>query len=165
MKIEDLVGTWNLIGSLSISSEIQLTGEDSSTQSVNEWLRGKSDELVDSLESTQGLILTILADGRFVEEKTGNPNVPWYDQEGVLQSEVTPFHGYLRVDPAGAHLMPDDVPSWATPEQKSGLTLRYDDGDTKISDRIERRDDRLIRTVSVVTDELYLDRTLMVYGK
>ena len=44
-----------------------------------------------------------------------------------------------------------------------GVALRYDDGYTMIAEWLERSDNRLVRTVNVVTDELYLDRIVMVY--
>ena len=43
--------------------------------------------------------------------------------------------------------------------------LRYDDGDTKISDGLRLKEGRLLRMVNVVTDELYTDRQLVAYQR
>ncbi|WP_221645468.1 hypothetical protein, partial [Nostoc sp. UCD120] len=60
----------------------------------------------------------------------------------------------------------DDLVSWAVPsDEVNKKKLRYDDGDTKIADSIEVQGEQLIRTISVVTDELYLDRVIIVYKK
>ena len=83
-----------------------------------------------------------------------------------MQSEVTPFQGYLSFHKTSIYFLPINLPSWAMPvDRESSIKLRYDDGDTKISDCIERQNERLIRTVSVVTDELYLDRVIIVYQR
>lgn len=166
MIIDNLVGTWILIGSISINSEIELIGGEHDPNEVEKWLVGKSYELINQVEPTQGLTLTIASDGRFEEEKTGHPQVYWFDRESVLLSEVTPFQGYLSFHETNIYLIPADLPSWAIPvDRESGMKLRYDDGDTKISDCIERQNERLIRTVSIVTDELYLDRVIIVYQR
>lgn len=166
MIIENLVGTWILIGSILTNSEIKLIGGEHDSNEVEKWLVGKSYELLNQVEPTEGLTLTITSDGRFEEEKTGYPHVSWFDREGVLQSEVTPFQGYLSFHETNIYFIPADLPSWAMPvDKESKMKLRYDDGDTKISDCIERQNDRLIRTVSVVTDELYLDRVIIVYQR
>ncbi len=166
MIIDNLIGTWILIGSISINSEIELIGGEHDSNEVEKWLGGKSYELINEVEPTEGLILTITSDGRFEEEKTGYPQVSWFDREGVLQSEVTPFQGYLSFHETNIYFTPADLPSWAMPvDRESRIKLRYDDGDTKISDCIERQNDQLIRTVSVVTDELYLDRVIIVYQR
>ena len=43
--------------------------------------------------------------------------------------------------------------------------LRYDDGDTRISDGLRLQGTRLLRTMNVVTDELYTDRQLFAYER
>ncbi len=166
MSIDIFVGTWALIGSFSIGSEIEFIDEEPDPNGVKNWLNGKSYKSIEQIERTEGLTLNITFDGKFAEEKTGNPNVQWFDVEGVLESEVIPFNGSLKISESNVYLIPNEIlRSEITSDLTNKTNLRYDDGDTKISDFIEVRDDSLIRTVNVVTDELYLDRTVIVYQR
>ncbi|MEM8781056.1 MAG: hypothetical protein AAGF26_19800 [Cyanobacteria bacterium P01_G01_bin.49] len=162
MNIDIFVGTWLLMGSISIKSELEFIGETPAPNSVQNWLSGQSDQLLDTIEPTEGLVLTIDPDGKFQEEKTGNPKIQWFDCEGVLATEVKPFGGCLKFFKSKVYLMADECPSWA--KARDGK-LRYNDGDTKICDSIEVKNNRLIRTISVVTDDMYFDRVVVVYTK
>ncbi|VEP12200.1 conserved hypothetical protein [Hyella patelloides LEGE 07179] len=165
MDIEILVGTWLLIGSTSTKSEVEFINKQPDPSGVSKWLDGKSHELIEQIELTEGLTLTITPDGKFTEEKTGNPQMQWFDSEGVC-SDVIPFDGKLNFYKSNFYLIADNIPSWATPINKSSRKkLRYNDGDTKISDSLEIVKELLIRTVNVVTDELYLDRVIIAYKK
>ncbi|WGV26167.1 hypothetical protein [Halotia branconii] len=166
MNIELLIGTWLLTGSISIKSEIKFIGDELDANGVENWLNSNSNNLIAQVEATQGLTLTISSDGKFSEERTGAPKVYWFDFEGVLQSEVIPFNGHLSFYDSKAFLLLDELVSWAVPSDKvNKKKLRYDDGDTKIADSIEVQGEQLIRTISVVTDELYLDRVIIVYKR
>lgn len=164
MELTSLVGSWVLIGSVAINSEVTFIGEETDPNGVRDWLNGRADELVGQVETVKGLTLTIADNGTFTEVKTANPNITWYDQEGVLESEVEPFNGTVVLKGEGAFLVAKEIPNWAQPTvNDDGVALRYDDGDTMIAEWLERSDNRLVRTVNVVTDELYLDRIVMVY--
>ncbi|MDF5724554.1 MAG: hypothetical protein PUP91_29645 [Rhizonema sp. PD37] len=164
MNIELLIGIWLLTGSISISSEIKFVGDEPDPNGVENWLNGSSNELIERIELTEGLTLTISSDGKFFEERTGDPKVYWFDLEGVLESEVIPFNGHLSFYDSKAFLLLDELVSWAVPSNEvNKKKLRYDDSDTKIADSLEVIGEQLIRTVSVVTDELYLDRVIIVY--
>ena len=164
MELTSLVGSWVLIGSVAINSEVAFIGEETDPNGVRDWLNGRAGELVGQAETVKGLTLTIADNGAFTEVKTGNPNITWYDQEGVLESEVEPFNGTVVLKGEGAFLVAEEIPNWAQPTvNDDGVALRYDDGDTIIAEWLERIDNRLVRTVNVVTDELYLDRIVMVY--
>ena len=167
MTFSAYVGRWALISSASINSEISFIGEDPDPNGVNDWLNGDAIDLVDGSDPTTGLLLQIEQDGSFSEQKTGNPKVYWFDSEGVLTNDVEPFDGRLQSNESNVFLRPSEIPSWAIPvEGKHGRAiLRLDDGDTKISDRLDVIGDRLIRSVNVVTDELYLDRIVIVYSR
>jgi hypothetical protein len=166
MNIELLIGTWLLTGSISLNSEIKFIGDEPDPNGVENWLNSNSNNLIAQVEATEGLTLTISSDGKFFEERTGEPKVYWFDREGVLESEVIPFNGHLSFYDSKAFLLVDDLISWAVPsDEVSKKKLRSDDGDTKIADSIEVQGEQLIRTISVVTDELYLDRVIIVYKK
>ncbi|WP_435234818.1 hypothetical protein ACR30L_13755 [Psychromonas sp. PT13] len=163
MNIDSIVGVWLLIGSVSINSEINFIGEEPDPKGVTDWLNDSGEELIDKIQATSGLTLSVSADRTFTEVKQGSPSIYWFSDEGVLESEVIPFNGVVKTNEYGAFLQPEDIPSWATPTNNYGVILRYDDGDTKISDHIYIREDKLVRTINVVTDELYLDRIVVVY--
>jgi len=163
----DIQGEWHLVASASTNSEIEFIGEEPDPNGITNWLNGFDDTLVDSAKSTSGLVLTIQSDGTFTEVVSGKPEVYWFDEEGVLQTEVTPFNGVVAPSGSANYLRPVDIAKWAKPVEElySPAILRYDDGDTKISDRVHVNSGKLIRTVNTVTDELYLDRVVIVYGR
>ncbi len=166
MRNESLIGTWLLVGSSSIQDEIRLIGEEPDLQGVAAWLAGNGDERLATIAPTTGLTLTIQADGQFTEEKVGDPKVDWFSAEGVLEPSVMPFNGVISWVAGVAYLLLTQ-PIARTIPQDAGVRqkLRYDDGDTKIADWIEVHGEQLVRTVSVVTDELYLNRVVLVYDK
>ena len=166
MNTNIFVGTWVLTGSISTNSEVQFIKDRPDPKGVINWLNGTSQELVEQTKASEGLVLTIAQNKKFEEKKTGDPKVKWFNYEGVESNNVEPFDGQLKLSKSRAYLIADNVPSWAMPEnRKSTVKLRYDDGDTKIADFLEIINDRLVRTINVVTDELYLDRVIIVYQK
>jgi hypothetical protein len=166
MDIESLGGTWILIGSTAIAATIEFSEEEPNSSGVKDWLNGTAAELVDRIEPTAGLTLSIDLSNQFTEVRVGEPQVSWFSSEGVLENEVIPFNGFVKFYRKIAYLTATAAPKWAVPAKaKYGAILRYDDGDTKICDRIELMGDKLIRTVNVVTDELYLDRIAIVYAR
>jgi len=163
--METIIGTWVLIGSISINNEIAFIGEEPDLDGVKNWLNESGKELIEDVKGTEGLKLVIAPDGKFKEIREGNPDVYWFSSEGVLEDEVMPFNGTVKNNEYGYFLIPKEVPTWATPKIEYGVILRYDDGDTKISDQIFQHEGNLVRTINVVTDEAYLDRIVIVYNK
>ncbi|MDE0854959.1 MAG: hypothetical protein OSA97_11125 [Nevskia sp.] len=164
----ELKGDWSLIAACSVRSEIPfINDEEPDPSGVFNWLNGFDDELVANAKPTSGLTMTIKPDGQFVERLSGTPAVYWFDEEGVLQEEVTPFSGMVVDTEQASYLCPASIPKWATPVsgRYGTAVLRYDDGDTKISDAVRRIGHQLVRTVNVVTDELYLDRVVILYQR
>jgi hypothetical protein len=157
MNRDSINGTWILSGTFALNSEIPIIGDEPKPNGVEEWLEGNSLETLAQLTPADGLKLTISSDGTFTEERVGAPQITWYDSEGVLESNVNPFNGAIQEAEGKFYLIADDI-------EPTG-NLRYDDGDTKIADSLTVIDGDLIRTVSVVTDELYLDRILLRYKK
>jgi|GEM_PF-4391016 len=168
MVPENIRGEWRLVASGSINAEIAfINDEEPDPNGVSDWLNGFDHALVAASKPTSGLTLSIAADGTFSEIVSGNPQVYWFDVEGVLESEVIPFSGVVVHNDQASYLRPTSIATWATPvEGRYGLAvLRYDDGDTEISDSVRLVENQLIRTVNVVTDELYLDRIAIVYER
>ncbi|MDY6901727.1 MAG: hypothetical protein SWZ49_27155 [Cyanobacteriota bacterium] len=166
MSIESLVGTWQLIGSASTKGELAFIDNKPDPNGVKNWLKGEAGEIINQINSTSGLTLTINQNGTFTEEKEGNPEVNWFSSEGVLESKVVSFNGKVKFQADVAYLYPNEIPDWAKPRgRKYGIVLRYNDGDTIISDNISLIDEKLVRTVNVVTDGMYFDRVVIVYEK
>ncbi|MFK7804710.1 MAG: hypothetical protein AB8G95_23945 [Anaerolineae bacterium] len=162
---ESITGTWTLVGSISINGEIAFVGNEPDPNGIEDWLAGAGKELLEEIASTSGLTLKINADGTFTETKDGDPDITWFDQEGVLMSDIVPFNGFVKTNELGSFLQPETIPSWATPADEYNVIPRYDDGDTVISDHIYLNAGSLVRTVNGVTDGLYLDRVVIVYTK
>lgn len=162
-----LDGIWTLVAVAQTERQATLIGEETDQADLYAWLNARDDALADATGPASGLELRIDVDDGFAERRTGTPVVPWFDAEGVLADEVLPFAGALLHAPGGAYLRPAEIASWAIPvDGRHGpAVLRYDDGDTKIADGVHRLDDRLVRTVNVVTDELYLTRIVLVYAR
>lgn len=166
MSIEPFIGTWQLIGSVSTKGELAFIDNKPDPNGVKNWLKGKADELVNQINSTSGLTLTINQDGNFTEVVEGSPQVTWFSNEGVLESKVVPFNGKVKFQAGVAYLYPNEISDWAKPRgRKYGIVIRYNDGDTIIADNISLVDEKLVRTVNVVTDGMYFDRVAIVYAK
>ena len=73
--METIIGTWVLIGSISINSEIAFIGEEPDLDGVKNWLNESGKELIEDVKGTEGLKLVIAPDGRFKEIREGNPDV------------------------------------------------------------------------------------------
>lgn len=167
MEIESVVGSWTLVGRTAINGEIAFLGVEPDPNGVLDWLNGLGEELEGSIKHVSGLELEISQEGRFSESLSGQPEVYWFDVEGVLSNDVAPFNGALASINKLIYLQPDGIPRWSVHAQNryGDAILRYDDGDTKICDSLRLKGDRLLRTVNVVTDELYTDRVIIAYEK
>lgn len=169
MVIETFVGTWHLTASTTINSEISFVGEEPDPNGVNNWLKGNGQELIEKAETTSGLSLKISSNGSFIEEKNADTKVDRFDGEGVLSLDAFTLTGTLKSNSYGVFLEQSSIPSWANSStsapEKYDAFVRFDDGDTKISDSIEIQGNTLIRTVNVVTDELYLMRVVYLYTR
>ncbi|MGI5132532.1 hypothetical protein ACQEVB_37420 [Pseudonocardia sp. CA-107938] len=126
---------------------------------LHRWLAGAEFRPVPVPAPASGLVLRIAEDTAFTE--SGSADVPWFDVDGVLEASAVPFAG--TVTRAG-YLVADGVeprPVDGRPE----VLCRVDDGDTRITDAVLADADSLVRTVSVVTDELYPSRIRYRYER
>lgn len=155
MSIKALTGTWSLTHRAETESEVEFIGEETDPTGVPRWLEGSGRDLLAEATPCEGLTLIVSAEGEVKESTTGAATFPWFDAEGVLEDKALPFDGHLVLLGDAIRLL---LPGETGP-------LRYDDGDTMIADRFELDGNRLLRSVSVVTDELYLSRHLFVYAR
>lgn len=159
-------GTWLLTAAISTNGAIPIVDGETEEGAVDAWLYGSSHDMLGQTTPAHGLTLSIAADGSFAEEKTSTPALTWFDSEGVLDARVTPFDGVIHTEGSIGYLLLREPISWATPSDPLRATrVRYDDGDMIICDKLELVGEALVRTMSVVTDELYLDRTVLVYRR
>lgn len=94
----EIQGEWQLIGSASMNSEVEFTSDDEpDPNGVSNWLNGFDETPVADARATSGLTLSTKSDGTFTEVVSGKPEVYWFDEEGVLQAQVTPFNGVVAV--------------------------------------------------------------------
>lgn len=127
------------------------------------WLAGEVFTEEPPFAPLTGLTLTIAEDGTFTE--TGAATVPWFDDEGVLEPKAIPFDGTVATSPGGVFLLGSEGLQNAVFADAADLRLRIDDGDTGITDLITVDGDRLVRVMSVITDEMYPSRIRLVYRR
>jgi hypothetical protein len=162
MQINNFIGTWILVGNFSENGSFEILDDIEEYRRLYEkWLCEKPSVNLENFVESSGLRLELNTDGTFSETKTGEPQIEWFDEEGVLNNQVSPFSGVYKIFDDRAFLTLSEPVS----EPFDFERMRYDDGDTKICDGLQIIDEYLIRTVSVITDELYKDRVFLRYKK
>jgi len=160
----DFSDEWKLTGSA--SADIELDFVEPTFAAEFPVLGTSAADLQSEIQATSGLTLRLSADGRFTQAVDGKPDVMWFDVEGVLEDHVDPFDGVCHEIDGRLYLIADDRPRWATSKEEiKQQYYRYDDSDTVICDFVELKDDRLLRTVNVLTDGRYKNVILMVYER
>ena len=164
--------TWHLAGSLHRQGEIiEERDPDKREPVLAAWLAGDDHRRAADAAPASGLELAIGAGGRFTERRTGDARIWWYDEDGVeTMADAVPFDGYAVERGGHRYLRPALDPQAMSvrlkrDERFPGIALRIDDGDTLLADRIDRDGDRLLRTMSVVTDEAYPSRLTLIYHR
>lgn len=166
MSMNEYLGTWQLQASASTESEIEFV--EPQFDAEFECLSLSGIDLLETANPATGLVLEITDAMEFTQNVTGNPEVTWYDVEGVLQRNVSPFDGKCFTPrPDGRlYLISNDRAKWATPKDEAKLPyFRHDDSDTVICDFVELHGPDLLRTMNVLTDGHYLSHTLMKFAK
>ncbi|QDT18117.1 hypothetical protein [Alienimonas californiensis] len=168
--VEALVGQWTLIAAVQITDELPVEDEGVAGGRPPEmaaWLRGDGGDLAPNGSPAAGLTLTVRADGRFEERFLRaaelGVTVEFYDRHGIATLPPEPFDGRLRTIDGKAWAAPtgDGPPLIASDDSP----VRYDEGDTVVSEQFSVREGRLLRTQNVVTDELYLSRSVFIYDR
>ena len=157
-----LTGTWNLVAYYYEDSEIEYTDDQDfpAQEIMANWLKGNSDQSLAEAKPASGLTLTLTED-QFSEENKDFTQLI-FDVEGVQVDDYKPMHGSIKVESGLTLLEPAETPNWAQ-EGDCAPYVRFDDGDTKITESIKLIDKQLIRTQSVITDEIYLSRVVLIY--
>src|ERR1043165_1972162 len=104
--MQSLVGTWLLTAALSIDGEIPFQSERPDAAGLDAWVYGNNHERLAQAIPAEGLNLNIARDGTFTERRYGQPQIAWFDAEGVLDTEVTTFDGVVRADGHAGYLLP-----------------------------------------------------------
>lgn len=160
--LDDFLGKWKLVASAHERGEADLEDADS----VAQWLEERPVFSPAQLEPDEGFILTIYEDASFQEQALSHPSAQYFDGEGVLLMDGDePFIGLLLGEGPRLYPVLYSLSEGDTPRPRCDALLRYNDGDTIICDWFERVNEQLVRVQSVVTDELYFDRTTMVYER
>jgi hypothetical protein len=134
----------------------------SSREFNRRWLAGETLGGEPPFAQLTGLTLTVDGDS-FTE--TGAAEIPWFDDEGVLEPAAVPFDGTVVTSPAGVFLLTEEGRRAGAFTDAGELHLRCDDGDTAITDLVTVEQDELRRTMSVITDEMYPSRIRLTYRR
>lgn len=168
VKDENIIGIWILSGSfIEQGSMPEIKDIRKYRQSYKDWLLSDNYEPLEKMTEASGLELRIEQDGSFTERQKGTPNVAgWFNEEGILDNNVQPFDGRYFISGARAYLKFNltDEYHW----NKRAFThkyFRFDDGDTKICDSLRVVESQLIRTMMVLTDELWTTRLVFRYRR
>ena len=158
--MNDFNGHWHLVGYRHFNDELPLTDSETGADDIHSWLLG-SDNIVRDVPTATGLKIQI--DGNTFSEAVKSFDDLMFDIEGIQVNDYQPMAGTIHFVADIGFVRPDGVPDYASPQIKTDLAARYSDGDTIVGDTLRRAGDNLIRQISVVTDELYVDRIVLVY--
>ncbi|WP_435016029.1 hypothetical protein TA3x_003588 [Tundrisphaera sp. TA3] len=164
---DDLPGEWTLDGYAFVESGDPI--DPPGPAEIASWLLGVTGVGQPRLEARTGLELTIRLDGSYAERVAGGGDLMlWYDSEGVQTASPGPSEGIAQeiAGTAAVSLHPRGALP-PRPDRSGGLrdVLRYDDGDTQVSDILQVAGGSLGRVISVVTDGLYLNRVVTRYRR
>ncbi len=172
-RMQDVVytGTWDLVGAATYRDQldtgpfVHVPGKPWN-HGVVHWLQGRGSAFPGERVDASGVTLIIDEAHRFTQQAQSTPALPWVDVDGVVLSAVPCFSGAVFRDSSGAYLVADGVArSSDAADRPYGVLLRYDDGDTRVCDRLERLRNTLTRTINLVTDDMYFERTVLSYAK
>lgn len=153
-------GHWQLVGYGYINDELSLIDGEPGNDEIRSWLKG-SEGFPQDVTAATGL--GFLTDGsKFSETASAFSNL-MFDREGVQVNDYQPMSGRLHFAGDVGFILPDGVPDFALPKIENDIASRYSDGDTVVCDSLRRVGNDLIRQISAITDELYLDRMVLVY--
>jgi hypothetical protein len=166
--LPEFVGEWHLDGYALVDTFIGAS-DPSDLSAVQNWLLAAAGAGWPEVEARTGLVLVIRRDGTYSERAPGEKlSMLWYDSDGVQTASPEPTEGVVRG--VGGRpvvsLHPHTPPARADfPGGDFRGVLRYDDGDTLVSDILRLEGNSLIRAISVVTDDLYFNRVVSRYWR
>lgn len=126
---------------------------------IEDWIFGAPKLDAVYLKALEGLRLTLYRDNTYYDEAI-NPDleVEWINEYGELNNFHSTNFGKVKSIDSLIFIASDDS------SKKLGY-VRYSDGDTTVVDSLRFVDDKLIRSVSVVTDEVRFERYFFIYQK
>jgi hypothetical protein len=161
-------GRWKLAGYQYVNDELELNNKVADQLKAEQWLKGefKLDSI--KLKVVSGSELTVKDAKYFDKLMVEKPQVLMYDLEGVETDEFPVMDGQLHTNQAGdiMYCRPNKMPkidNFTYPN--CSIIVRYDDGDTVICESFQVKNNKLYRITSVITDELYLSRSILEYEK
>ncbi|MGB7346321.1 MAG: hypothetical protein WBD20_19035 [Pirellulaceae bacterium] len=158
--MSDLSGHWELIGYRHISDELPLIDGEPRPDDIRSWLIGSVD-VQQGVAAANGLQIEI--DGSTFSEAVAEFPELMFDIEGVQVNDYQPMAGRLHFVENVGFIRPDGVPGYAFQPIQNEVASRYSDGDTIVCDTLRRAGTNLTRQISVITDEFYTDRMVLVY--
>lgn len=165
--MNELEGEWQLVAYQHRTDEIEYDDGDDGPRvaEIRAWLQGAeiTRALLEAAPRRTGLQL-MMQSGAF-RESVENFSELMFDESGVQVNDYQPMSGKLATLNSVAFLVPEGVADYAKPEPAGDMVVRYDDGDTIVCDALRIVDGMLVRQTSVVTDEIYLERMLLVYRR
>lgn len=172
MNLGDLIGTWRLAGVASLAPDQGDWADlDELDDLLDAWRRGEPDPAEDFpiADPARGLTLRISADGTLTEHldaPTGQQ--PFFAAAALAVGTDFPVAGRLRFVDGLAFVVTDQDEATPLDDEDGELAawVRYTDPDTTITDRILiDQDGELCREISIVTDDLYRSRVLLIYRR
>ena len=153
-------GSWELTQYCHVNDEFRLTDGELAAGDADSWLLGLPNADQRTVSSA-GLQLAI--EGTLFTETASDFSELMFDREGIQVNDYSPMSGKIISIKNVGFLLPQGVPEHALPPIRNDVAARYDDGDTVVCDTLRLSDRNLLRQVSVITDELYIDRMVLVY--
>lgn len=160
--MSEFSGIWELVGYAHINGELSLVNGEPSNAESQSGLIGTSG-LHHVTSEMHGLRIVI--DGGSFSESAMEFSDLMFDIEGIQVNDYQPMSGKVLVIGQVGFLMPEGVPDYASRPIENELATRYADGDTMVCDTIRSTENNLLRQVSVITDELYTDRIVLLYRR
>lgn len=160
MQGDVFTGQWVLAG----VAEIDATGESSGATGVEAWLNGSGEPHVVDAMAASGLLLTVIAEGRFTERPEAAPSDGYLQDQAQIET-ASPVEGVLTSSGPVRYLRPQAITAWAVPAQENtgSTALFFEDGGTKIADSIQISGSQLIRTVNMAAADGHLTRLVLIY--
>lgn len=163
--MSDFDGNWELTRYGSDTAEIAYDDTDDGPREteIRAWLIGNEVSMIGNSLPQTGLRITI-EQNRF-EESVFRFDELMFDVDGVQVNDYQPMSGNLSISERVAFMAPDESDKPASLDGTGAKAVRYDDGDTKVCDTLRLSGQMLVRQTSVVTDEIYLERMLLIYRR
>lgn len=90
-------GIWYLEGYFNSSGQFEILADIEEYRRIYEkWLRDENYKNLENLTKTEGLRLEIKSDGTFTEMSEGNPQIEWFDEEGIWSAKLRRLTEFIQ---------------------------------------------------------------------